>query len=311
MKVAKNIDPDVDRGPAVHLHRDAGHPRPRRAVRGRDQGRRSRPGRQGARSQEAHGAGQLDQGADRRPEARRAAAGDSSAASWPRSSTSTSATTSPLVIADVGGMWKSDSGVPRTSKFRVAGHLLQRLRRIRPPPDVRDPQAGAAPGRSRRPGDGRRAQDRATSTGPARSPTKLSKKLGEPPFVIQDWYELNHSLFHALSIQKLGPGHHPDPDHHGRDVQHGVGADHAGHRQDPGDRNPEIDGLDVSSSMARAFVVVGMIIGGIGTTIGVGIGLVTCKVVSGLRLPPRSARLPHRHACRSTSGPTRSPWSRW
>jgi lipoprotein-releasing system permease protein len=32
---------------------------------------------------------------------------------------------------------------------------------------------------------------------------KLRKELGEPPFQVQDWYELNHNLFKALTTQKL------------------------------------------------------------------------------------------------------------
>jgi lipoprotein-releasing system permease protein len=31
---------------------------------------------------------------------------------------------------------------------------------------------------------------------------KLSRRLGEPPFQVQDWYELNHNLFKALDMQK-------------------------------------------------------------------------------------------------------------
>ncbi len=32
---------------------------------------------------------------------------------------------------------------------------------------------------------------------------KLRQELGEPPFQVQDWYELNHNLFKALTTQKL------------------------------------------------------------------------------------------------------------
>jgi lipoprotein-releasing system permease protein len=32
---------------------------------------------------------------------------------------------------------------------------------------------------------------------------KLRKRLGEPPFQVQDWYELNHNLFKALTMQKI------------------------------------------------------------------------------------------------------------
>src|SRR5205085_7078757 len=32
---------------------------------------------------------------------------------------------------------------------------------------------------------------------------KLRKRLGEPPFQVQDWYELNQNLFKALTMQKI------------------------------------------------------------------------------------------------------------
>ncbi|TMQ17471.1 MAG: ABC transporter permease, partial [Deltaproteobacteria bacterium] len=32
---------------------------------------------------------------------------------------------------------------------------------------------------------------------------KLEKALGGPPYQVQDWYELNHNLFTALTLQKL------------------------------------------------------------------------------------------------------------
>jgi lipoprotein-releasing system permease protein len=32
---------------------------------------------------------------------------------------------------------------------------------------------------------------------------KIRKRIGEPPFQVQDWYELNHNLFKALTTQKL------------------------------------------------------------------------------------------------------------
>src|SRR5262249_42115983 len=32
---------------------------------------------------------------------------------------------------------------------------------------------------------------------------KLEQALGGPPYQVQDWYELNHNLFTALTLQKL------------------------------------------------------------------------------------------------------------
>src|ERR1043166_2672386 len=32
---------------------------------------------------------------------------------------------------------------------------------------------------------------------------KLERALGGPPYQVQDWYELNHNLFTALTLQKL------------------------------------------------------------------------------------------------------------
>ena len=49
-----------------------------------------------------------------------------------------------------------------------------------------------------------------------------------------------------------------------------------------------------SASVAQVFQVVGIAIGGVGTMIGVAIGLATCYVVGALRLPPRSEGLSDR-----------------
>jgi lipoprotein-releasing system permease protein len=193
-----------------------------------------------------------------------------------------------LVIAAAGGgMWQSDSSVPRTAKFRVAGIFYsgfdeydRRLMYI----TLKQAQ--------RLVGHGDRVMgvelkikdvDRAREIA-----DKLSKKLGEPPFVIQDWYELNHSLFHALSIQKVVLV-----------IILTLIITVATFNMVSAltmlvtDKTREIAILksmgSTSGSVAKAFVVVGMTIGGIGTAVGVGIGLITCKVVSsyGYHLDPK------------------------
>jgi len=194
-----------------------------------------------------------------------------------------------LVIAQAGGgsMWASDSGVPRTAKFRVAGIFYSGFdeydRRLM---YVTLKQAQKLVGHGDRVmgvelkiKDVDRAREIAD---------KLSKKLGEPPFVIQDWYELNHSLFHALSIQKVVLV-----------IILTLIITVATFNMVSAltmlvtDKTREIAILksmgSTSGSVAKAFLVVGMTIGGIGTAVGVGIGLITCNAVSayGYHLDPR------------------------
>ena len=82
---------------------------------------------------------------------------------------------------------------------------------------------------------------------------------------------------------------HPDADHHRRRGEHGLGADHDGDRQDARDRDPQVDGRDVGERRAACSRSLGIAIGGVGTVIGVAIGLVTCYVVSayGYHLDPK------------------------
>jgi lipoprotein-releasing system permease protein len=117
---------------------------------------------------------------------------------------------------------------------------------------------------------------------------KLEKALGGPPYQVQDWYELNHNLFTALTLQKLAlviiltliivvaavnmvSALTMMVMEKVREIAilKSMGAS--------------------SSSVALVFQVVGLAIGGAGTLLGVLIGLVTCNVVSryGYHLDPK------------------------
>jgi lipoprotein-releasing system permease protein len=109
---------------------------------------------------------------------------------------------------------------------------------------------------------------------------KLEGKLGGPPYQVQDWYELNHNLFTALELQKfvlvviltliI--------------IVAAVNMVSALTMMVT-DKTREIAILKSmgasSTSLANVFQVVGLTIGGIGTLIGVGVGLATCYVVAG------------------------------
>ncbi|MEO6777690.1 MAG: ABC transporter permease [Kofleriaceae bacterium] len=117
---------------------------------------------------------------------------------------------------------------------------------------------------------------------------KLEKALGGPPYQVEDWYELNHNLFTALNFQKLAL------------ViiltliiivatVNMVSA----LTMMVTDKTREIAILksmgSTSTSVARVFLVLGLAIGGVGTVLGVGIGLATCYSVSayGYHLDPK------------------------
>ena len=109
---------------------------------------------------------------------------------------------------------------------------------------------------------------------------KLEDKLGGPPYQVQDWYELNHNLFTALELQKfvlvviltliI--------------IVAAVNMVSALTMMVT-DKTREIAILKsmgaTSTSLANVFQVVGVTIGGLGTLIGVGVGLATCYVVAG------------------------------
>jgi lipoprotein-releasing system permease protein len=116
---------------------------------------------------------------------------------------------------------------------------------------------------------------------------KLEHALGGPPFQVQDWYELNHNLFTALNLQKLALVIILT-------LIILVAAVNmvSALTMMVTDKTREIAilksmGSD-STSTARVFQFLGFAIGGVGTLIGVAIGLVTCYVVSayGYHLDP-------------------------
>ncbi len=117
---------------------------------------------------------------------------------------------------------------------------------------------------------------------------KLGKRLREPPYQVQDWYELNHNLFDALMLQKLVLV-----------IVLTLIIIVAAFNMVSAlimmvtDKTREIAILksmgSTSTSVAGVFQVVGICIGGVGTLLGIGIGLTTCWVVSsyGYRLDPK------------------------
>jgi lipoprotein-releasing system permease protein len=117
---------------------------------------------------------------------------------------------------------------------------------------------------------------------------KLRKELGEPPFQVQDWYELNHNLFKALTTQKLVL----------LIVLTLIIAVATVNLVSAltmmvTDKVREIAILKSmgapSQGIGVAFVVVGGAIGVLGTAVGIGLGVATCVVVRGYgyRLDPK------------------------
>jgi lipoprotein-releasing system permease protein len=117
---------------------------------------------------------------------------------------------------------------------------------------------------------------------------KIAAKLGEPPYQVQDWYELNHNLFTALRLQKLALTIILT-------LIIGVAAFNmvSALTMMVTDKTREIAIMKSmgapSTSVGRTFLVVGIAISGVGTLVGVALGLVTCHVVSGYgyRLDPK------------------------
>ena len=117
---------------------------------------------------------------------------------------------------------------------------------------------------------------------------KLSVALGEPPFQVQDWYELNKNLFTALNLQKLALVIILT-------LIIVVAAVNmvSALTMMVTDKTREIAILKsmggTSTSVAQVFQVVGIAIGGVGTLIGVAVGLATCYVMSkyGYHLDPK------------------------
>jgi lipoprotein-releasing system permease protein len=117
---------------------------------------------------------------------------------------------------------------------------------------------------------------------------RLEKALGGPPYQVQDWYELNHNLFTALNLQKLALVIILT-------LIIIVAAVNmvSALTMMVTDKTREIAILKSmganNTGIANVFQVVGLAIGGVGTVIGVVIGLATCYVVSsyGYHLDPK------------------------
>ncbi len=183
--------------------------------------------------------------------------------------------------------WRAKSSAPRTRKFRVAGIFYSGF-------DEYDRRLMYTALRDTQELVGRGDQvmgvelkvkdvDRASEIA-----AKLEKALGGPPYQVQDWYELNHNLFTALNLQKI--------------VLIiiltliiVVAAVNmvSSLTMMVTDKTREVAILKsmgaTSSSVGRVFQLLGVAIGGIGTLIGVSIGLVTCYVVAayGYHLDPK------------------------
>jgi len=183
--------------------------------------------------------------------------------------------------------WRANATAPRTKKFRIAGIFYSGF-------DEYDRRLMYTSLTDSQDLDGRGDQvmgvemkvrdvDRAPEIA-----EKLEKALGGPPFQVQDWYELNHNLFTALNLQKLALVIILT-------LIILVAAVNmiSALTMMVTDKTREIAilksmGSD-STSTARVFQFLGFAIGGVGTIIGVAIGLVTCYVVSayGYHLDPK------------------------
>jgi lipoprotein-releasing system permease protein len=183
--------------------------------------------------------------------------------------------------------WRAKSSAPRTRKFRVTGIFYSGFdeydRRLMYT-SLHDTQelvgrGDQVMGVEMKVKDVDRAEKIAAH---------LEKALGGPPYQVQDWYELNHNLFTALNFQKLAL------------ViiltliiivatVNMVSA----LTMMVTDKTREIAILksmgSTSGGVARVFLVLGLAIGGVGTILGVGIGLATCYAVSsyGYHLDPK------------------------
>lgn len=117
---------------------------------------------------------------------------------------------------------------------------------------------------------------------------KLHAELGGSPFIVQDWRELNRNLFTALTLQKIAL----------LIVLTLIIAVAAFNMVSALtmmviDKTREIAILKsmgaTSGGIARIFQVVGLMIGGVGTIAGLGLGLMTCEVIEnfGYHLDPK------------------------
>jgi lipoprotein-releasing system permease protein len=109
---------------------------------------------------------------------------------------------------------------------------------------------------------------------------KIARELGEPPYQVQDWYELNHNLFTALALQKVALA-----------IILTLIIVVAAFNMVSAltmmvtDKTREVAILKSMGarprSIGRLFLVVGVAISGVGMLVGVAVGLVTCAVMSG------------------------------
>ncbi|HUS31023.1 MAG TPA: ABC transporter permease [Kofleriaceae bacterium] len=183
--------------------------------------------------------------------------------------------------------WRAKSSAPRTRKFRVTGIFYSGFdeydRRLMYT-SLRDTQelvgrGDQVMGVELKVKDVDRAKEIAE---------KLERALGGPPYQVQDWYELNHNLFTALNLQKLALGIILT-------LIIIVAAVNmiSALTMMVTDKTREVAILKSmgasSSSVSRVFQFLGIAIGGVGTLIGIAVGLVTCYVVSayGYHLDPK------------------------
>jgi lipoprotein-releasing system permease protein len=113
---------------------------------------------------------------------------------------------------------------------------------------------------------------------------KLDKQLGGDPFTVTDWQQLNKNLFTALKLQKVALL-----------VILTLIFIVAAFNMVSAltmmvfDKTKEIAILrsmgTTSTGVARVFQIVGLIIGGVGTAIGLGLGLMLCEVVARFGYP--------------------------
>ena len=175
--------------------------------------------------------------------------------------------------------WRAKSSAPRTRKFRVTGIFYSGFdeydRRLMYTA-LRDTQelvgrGDQVMGVELKVKDVDRAEEIAAH---------LEKALGGPPFQVQDWYELNPNLFTALNLQKLALVIILT-------LIIIVAAVNmiSALTMMVTDKTREIAILKSmgasAPSVARVFQILGLAIGGVGTVLGVSIGLVTCYTVSG------------------------------
>ena len=117
---------------------------------------------------------------------------------------------------------------------------------------------------------------------------KLERELGGSPYVVQDWFQLNRNLFTALTLQKIA-----------LTIFLTLIIVVATFNMVSAltmmviDKTREVAIIKsmggTEPSISRIFQYVGLVIGGVGTTIGLGIGLTICWAVEnyGYRLDPK------------------------